>query len=90
MGRLMCFAGFQELERKLLKKCFFTWKIKWVPSTGWISYHLIMNMETELIAALTGLGYSIVESQAAIQAIPKDTEQDIEAKLRAALSYFTR
>jgi Holliday junction DNA helicase RuvA len=48
------------------------------------------EIETELIAALTGLGYSIVESQAAIQAIPKDTEQDIEAKLRAALSYFTR
>ncbi len=48
------------------------------------------EMETELIAALTGLGYSIVESQAAIQAIPKDTEQDLETKLRAALSYFTR
>jgi Holliday junction DNA helicase RuvA len=48
------------------------------------------ELETELIAALTGLGYSIVESQAAIQAIPKDTEPDIEAKLRAALSYFTR
>ncbi len=48
------------------------------------------EMETELIAALTGLGYSIVESQAAIQAIPKDAETDIEAKLRAALSYFTR
>jgi Holliday junction DNA helicase RuvA len=48
------------------------------------------ELETELIAALTGLGYSIVESQAAIQAIPKETEPDIEAKLRAALSYFTR
>jgi hypothetical protein len=31
-----------------------------------------------------------VESQAAIQAIPKDTAPDLEAKLRAALNYFSR
>lgn len=48
------------------------------------------ELETELIAALTGLGYSIVESQAAIQAIPKETDDNLEAKLRAALAYFSR
>lgn len=50
----------------------------------------LTELETELIGALTGLGYSIVESQAAIQAIPKDTAPDLEAKLRAALNYFSR
>lgn len=49
----------------------------------------LTELETELIGALTGLGYSIVESQAAIQAIPKETAPDLEAKLRAALNYFT-
>ena len=90
MGRRKYFAGFQELGRRLRKKCFYTWKIKWAPFPGWINSSPYNELETELIAALTGLGYSIVESQAAIQAIPKDTEHDIEAKLRAALNYFTR
>ncbi len=48
------------------------------------------EMETELIAALTGLGYSLVESQAAIQAIPKGTEDTLEEKLRACLNYFSK
>jgi len=50
----------------------------------------LTELETELIGALTGLGYSIVESQAAIQAIPKETDPDLESKLRAALNYFSR
>jgi Holliday junction DNA helicase RuvA len=37
---------------------------------------------------LTALGYSVVEAQAALQAIPKDTPEDLEARLRAALGYF--
>jgi holliday junction DNA helicase RuvA len=34
------------------------------------------------------LGYSIVEAQAALQNIPRDTPQDVEVKLRLALKYF--
>ncbi|MGB9640433.1 MAG: Holliday junction branch migration protein RuvA [Anaerolineales bacterium] len=46
--------------------------------------------ETDLavIEALTSLGYSVVEAQNALQAIPRDTPEDVEARLRAALSYF--
>lgn len=46
--------------------------------------------ETDLavIEALTSLGYSIVEAQNALQAIPRDTPDDVEARLRAALNYF--
>ncbi len=39
----------------------------------------------EVIEALTGLGYSIVQAQAAVQALPKDTPDDVEEKLRLAL-----
>jgi hypothetical protein len=31
----------------------------------------------------------VVEAQAALQSIPRDTPQDVEARLRAALQYFS-
>jgi Holliday junction DNA helicase RuvA len=48
----------------------------------------ISDVDTEVLAALTGLGYSLVESQAALQYIPRDTPQDVETRLRVALQYF--
>jgi Holliday junction DNA helicase RuvA len=48
------------------------------------------DTDTEVVAALSALGYSIVEAQAALQTIPRDTPQEVEARLRAALSYFSR
>lgn len=47
------------------------------------------ELETEILEALTALGYSVVEAQAAIQAIPRDAPQDVESRLRLALSYFS-
>jgi K(+)-stimulated pyrophosphate-energized sodium pump len=40
-------------------------------------------------AALTALGYSIVEAQTALQSIPKDAPDDVETRLRLALGYFS-
>jgi holliday junction DNA helicase RuvA len=48
-----------------------------------------LDMDTQVIDALTGLGYSVVEAQAALQSIPKDTPQDVESRLRQALQYFS-
>jgi holliday junction DNA helicase RuvA len=47
------------------------------------------DADSEVLAALTALGYSVVEAQSAIQALPKDAPQDVEERLRAALGYFT-
>lgn len=47
------------------------------------------DVDMEILEALTGLGYSVVEAQAAIQAIPRDAPKDLEERLRAALSYFS-
>ncbi|HKJ28436.1 MAG TPA: hypothetical protein VJ965_12410, partial [Anaerolineales bacterium] len=47
------------------------------------------DLDTEVIAALTALGYSIVEAQAALQSIPKDAPRDVEERLRLALTYFS-
>ena len=38
-----------------------------------------------LLDALTGLGYSVVEAQVAIQSIPLDAPDDIEERMRIAL-----
>lgn len=48
----------------------------------------VSDVDTEVIAALTALGYSVVEAQAAVQSIPKDTPDDIEDRVMAALNYF--
>lgn len=48
------------------------------------------EQDTEVLEALTTLGYSVVEAQAAIQALPKDAATDVEERLRLALQYFTR
>ena len=49
----------------------------------------ITDEDAEVLAALTALGYSVVEAQAALQFIPKDAPQDVEERLRIALQYFS-
>lgn len=44
--------------------------------------------EDQVLEALVSLGYSVVEAQTAIQALPKDLPDTIEDKLRVALQYF--
>ena len=46
------------------------------------------DADSEVLAALTALGYSVVEAQSAIQSIPKDASGDPEERLRLALQYF--
>jgi len=48
---------------------------------------VITKADEEVIAALTSLGYSLVEAQRAVQSVPKDVT-DVEERLRLALSYF--
>lgn len=56
---------------------------------GFASISFISDVDTEVLAALTSLGYSLVEAQAALQWIPQDTPQDTETRLRIALQYFS-
>jgi Holliday junction DNA helicase RuvA len=48
------------------------------------------DVDSEVLAALTALGYSVVEAQAALQAIPRDAPQDIQSRLVIALQYFSK
>jgi holliday junction DNA helicase RuvA len=49
----------------------------------------ISDTDSEVLSALTALGYSVVEAQAALQSIPRDAPEDTEERLRIALKYFT-
>lgn len=46
------------------------------------------DVDTEVIAALTALGYSVVEAQAALQSLGRNAPEDVEERLRLALQYF--
>ena len=47
------------------------------------------DVDTEVLGVLTGLGYSLVESQSGFQSIPEDAEDDLEGRVRLALQYFS-
>jgi holliday junction DNA helicase RuvA len=59
------------------------------PAGGLERIAAMTDADTEVLAALTSLGYSVVEAQTAIQGLPKDGPQDVEARLRLALQQFT-
>jgi Holliday junction DNA helicase RuvA len=63
-------------------------KLKPLLAAGLISG--VRDVNGDLMDALVGLGYSVVEAQTAIQALPKDAPKELEARLRLALQFFTR
>jgi Holliday junction DNA helicase RuvA len=50
---------------------------------------VVSDVDTEVIAALTSMGFSVVEAQSAIQSIPRDGPKDVESRILAALQYFS-
>lgn len=60
-----------------------------LPAMAGLEPAAFSDVDAEVISALTALGYSVVEAQAALQSIPRDTAADLEARLRAALQYFS-
>jgi Holliday junction DNA helicase RuvA len=59
------------------------------PVSGLEKIAAMSDADSEVLAALTALGYSVVEAQTAIQSIPKDAPQDVEQRLRLALQQFS-
>ena len=48
----------------------------------------LADYDSEVLAALTALGYSVAEAQAALQALPKDAPKEVEERLRLVLQYI--
>lgn len=42
-------------------------------------------VDSDVLGALTALGYSLVEAKAAMQSVPRDAPEDLEERLRIAL-----
>ena len=44
--------------------------------------------DTEVITALTSVGFSLIEAQTAVQNLPRDEDMPVEERVRLALSYL--
>ena len=56
-------------------------------SLEFVSYPALTHADAEVISALTSLGYSVVEAQAALRSLPQG-DLPLEEKIRLALQYF--
>jgi Holliday junction DNA helicase RuvA len=59
-------------------------------AAGWVSAPAVELVEanTDVLAALTALGYSAAEASRAVTSLPADSELSLEEKIRLALQYF--
>ncbi|HUW13144.1 MAG TPA: Holliday junction branch migration protein RuvA [Anaerolineae bacterium] len=75
--------------KRTAEKIVFDLKDKVAAEAGPMELASLTDADTEVIDALTGLGYSIVEAQRAVQSIPREVTT-VEERLRMALAYFVR
>jgi len=72
---------------KTARAIIFHLKDKLIPA-GMAAAPLLSDADAEVIAALTGLGFSLVEAQTALQSLPRDDGLSVEERVRRALIYF--
>lgn len=75
--------------KKTAQKMALHLKDKLKPTDAFARVAAMADYDSEVLAALTALGYSVVEAQAAIQSLPKNAPREVEERLRMALGYFT-
>ena len=75
--------------KKTAQKMAIHLKDKLKPTDALAGVAAMTDYDSEVLAALTALGYSVVEAQSAIQSLPKDAPKDVEERLRVALQYFS-
>lgn len=74
--------------KKTAQKMALHLKDKLKPMDALATVAAMSDTDGEVLAALTALGYSVVEAQSAIQSLPKDAPDDTGERLRLALQYF--
>ena len=73
--------------KKTAQKIAIHLKDKLKPTDALSKIAALTDYDSEVLAALTALGYSVVEAQAALQSIPIDAPKEVEERLRFALQY---
>jgi Holliday junction DNA helicase RuvA len=76
------------IGRKTVQKIVLSLHDRLKPSSALENMAGMSDADSEVLAALTALGYSVVEAQMAIQSLPPDAPADVEERLRLALRYF--
>lgn len=83
------FTRVPGVGKKTAQKIFLQLQDRLPAPAGFDSISRASEIDAEVLAALTTLGYSIVEAQQAIQSIPREAPlEDLEERLRLALRYF--
>lgn len=82
------FSRVPGVGKKTAQKILLQLQDKIQAAPGLEPFGLVSDLDTQVIDALTALGYSVVEAQAAVQSIPRTAPEDIEERLRLALQYF--
>lgn len=74
---------------KTAKKIIFNLKDEIIPAAAKAT-PLLSDADAEVIAALTELGFSLVEAQSALQSIPRDEDLPVEERVRHALASLAK
>ena len=88
-GNAVALTRVPGIGPKMAKKIVFHLKDKIAVEVGPEAAPFLTDADAEVIAALTSLGYSVVEAQSAIQSLPAE-EMEIEERVRLALGYFAK
>ena len=83
------FSSVPGVGPKTAQKISFSLQDKITKEEGYEPLAAMSDADSEVLSALVALGYSVVEAQAALQSIPRDAPEDVESRLRLALSYFS-
>ena len=83
------FSRVPGIGKKTAEKILLHLKDKIETAPGEVFVTASGTIDTEVLEALTGLGYSVIEAQRAIQSIPKDAPKTVEDRLMIALKYFS-
>jgi len=83
------FARVPGIGKKTAQKIILDLQGKIQPLEPLEAAYRLDDVDTEVLEALTALGYSVVEAQAALQSISREENPDIEERLRKALQYFS-
>lgn len=59
-------------------------------AAGWVTAPAVQMAEenTDVLAALTAMGYSVTEASRAVASLPTDSQLSLEDKIKLALQYF--
>lgn len=76
------------IGKKMAQKIVLELKDKLAAGMGDLPIGVFSDVNADVLDTLVALGYSIVEAQTAIQALPPDAPTEVEERVRLALQYF--